>query len=311
MDVNDGSVRVFLSSPTYDPNPLTWGISTREWTALMNDEDRPMMNRITGGAYPPGSAFKVVTSAAILMENVATPKSTVFCPGNFRINAQVFRCWRRSGHGTEDIVGALRDSCDVYFYQMSALLGADKLIKWSREFGIGERTGIDIPGESRGNLAGPEWKKARLKEQWYQGDTVNYAIGQGYLLMTPLQLARVYAAFANGGKLVTPRLNADKAPEWKNISASKANMDIIRRGIRDVVTRGTGRAAGGYGIEIAGKTSTAQNSQGEDHAWFVGYAPVDKPRFVVAALVEGGGSGSTTGAPLAAQMLAYLLEHDK
>jgi penicillin-binding protein 2 len=311
MDVEDGSVRVFLSSPTYDPNPLTWGISTKAWSALLEDEDNPMMNRVTGGVYPPGSTFKVVTAAGILMENVANTKTIVSCPGYFRLGPQNFRCWRRSGHGNEEIVGALRDSCDVYFYQMSVKLGIDKLIKWGREFGIGEPTGIDIPGELGGNLAGREWKQDRLGEAWYQGDTVNYAIGQGYLLMTPMQLARVYAAFANGGRLVSPRFNADKAPEWRDVKLSKANMDIIRRGIRDVVARGTGRVAGSFGFDVAGKTGTAQNSQGEDHALFVGYAPANAPKYVAAVIIEGGGSGSSVAGPLVGQMLAYLLERER
>jgi penicillin-binding protein 2 len=312
MDVNDGSVRVFLSSPSYDPNPLAWGISSKAWSALLDDPDKPMMNRVIGGAYPPGSTFKVVTAAGLLMENVVNTRTTVFCPGYFRIGdpPRTFRCWRRSGHGTEDIVGALRDSCDVFFYQNSVKLGIDKLVEWGRDFGVGERTGIDIPGESRGTIAGGEWKRNRTGEPWYQGDTVNYAIGQGYLLMTPMQLARVYAAFANGGKLVVPRFNAEKAPEWRNVKVSKANMDIIRRGIRDVVERGTGRVAGTYGVEIAGKTGTAQNSQGDDHAWFVGYAPVDNPKYVSVALIEGGGSGSSVAGPVVAQMLAYLLRND-
>ncbi|MDR1508372.1 MAG: penicillin-binding protein 2 [Synergistaceae bacterium] len=312
MDVNDGSVRVFLSSPTYDPNPLTWGISSKAWSALLDDPDKPMMNRVIGGAYPPGSTFKVVTAAGLLMENIVNTKTTVFCPGYFRIGdpPRTFRCWRRSGHGTEDILGALRDSCDVFFYQNSVKLGIDKLVEWGRDFGVGERTGIDIPGESRGTIAGREWKRNRTGEPWYQGDTVNYAIGQGYLLMTPMQLARVYAAFANGGKLVVPRFNSEKAPEWNDVNVSKTNMDIIRRGIRDVVGLGTGRIAGTYGIEVAGKTGTAQNSQGNDHAWFVGYAPVNNPKYVAVALIEFGGAGSSVAAPIVAQMLAYLLRND-
>jgi penicillin-binding protein 2 len=312
MDVNDGSVRVLMSSPTYDPNPLTWGISTKEWSALLNDPDTPMMNRVIGGAYPPGSTFKVVTAAGILMEHVATTSTRVFCPGYFEIGnpPRTFRCWRRSGHGSEEIVGALRDSCDVYFYQNGVKLGIDKLIEWGRDFGVGERTGIDIPGESPGNIAGRDWKRGRYGEPWYQGDTVNYAIGQGFLLMTPLQLARVYSAFASG-RLVVPRFNADKQPEWHEIKLSKANMDIIKRGIRDVVEVGTGRRAGSFGVEIAGKTGTAQNPHGEDHAWFVGYTPVDKPKYVAAALIEGGGSGSSVAGPVVGQMLAYLMSHDQ
>ena len=311
MNVNDGSIVAFFSAPTYDPNPLAWGISNKEWNALLTDPDRPMMNRVTGGTYPPGSTFKVVTASAILMENVATERSTTFCTGSFTLGPQTFRCWRRGGHGTESMVGALRDSCDVYFYEMSVKLGIDKLIKWSAAFGIGERTGIDLPGESRGNIAGREWKQARYKESWYQGDTVNYSIGQGFLLTTPLQIARVFAAFANGGKLVVPRLNAEKEPAWTEAGVSRPNMDMINRGIHEVVTRGTGRIVGRYGVQIAGKTGTAQNPHGDDHAWFVGYSPVKEPKYVVCVLVEGGGGGSSVAGPLAGQMLAYLVQHDK
>ncbi|MDR0653288.1 MAG: penicillin-binding protein 2 [Synergistaceae bacterium] len=313
MDVRDGSVKVLMSVPTFDPNPLTWGISAREWSALAGDPDTPMMNRVTGGAYPPGSTFKVVTASALLMEKTVDTRTTVFCPGYFRVGnpPRTFRCWRRSGHGSENIHGALRDSCDVFFYQNGVKLGIDNLIKWGRDFGIGQPTGIDIPGEVGGNIAGRDWKRRRLGESWYQGDTVNYAIGQGYLLMTPMQLVRVYAAFANGGRLMTPRFNSAKKPEWRDVKVSKANMDIIRRGIRDVVATGTGRVAGGFGVEVAGKTGTSQNSQGEDHASFVGYAPADNPRYVAAVLIEGGGSGGSVAGPLVGQMLSYLLEHDK
>ena len=309
MNVNDGSVLAFVSAPSYDPNPLTWGISSKEWGALLGDEKRPMMNRVSGGTYPPGSTFKVVTASAILMENVADERTSISCPGYFHLGPQTFRCWRRAGHGRETMVGALRDSCDVYFYSMSVNLGIDKLIKWGKEFGVGERTGIDLPGESKGNIAGREWKRARFKESWYQGDTVNYSIGQGFLLMTPLQLARVFAAFANGGKLVVPRLNAEKEAEWTDVKLSKQHMDLINRGLREVTTRGTGRIAGTFGAEMAGKTGTAQNPHGEDHAWYVGYAPVRNPKYVVCVLVEGGGGGSSVAGPLAGQMLAHLVNH--
>ncbi len=309
MNVNDGSVLAFVSAPSYDPNPLTWGISSKEWNALLGDEKRPMMNRVSGGTYPPGSTFKVVTASAFLMENVADERTSTFCPGYFQLGPQTFRCWRRAGHGRESMVGALRDSCDVYFYSLSVNLGIDKLVKWGKEFGVGERTGIDLPGESKGNIAGREWKRARFKESWYQGDTVNYSIGQGFLLMTPLQLARVFAAFANGGKLVVPRLNAEKEAEWTDVKVSKPHMDLINRGLREVVTRGTGRIAGTFGAEVAGKTGTAQNPHGEDHAWYVGYAPVKNPKYVVCVLVEGGGGGSSVAGPLVGEMLAYLVNH--
>lgn len=310
MDVNDGSVVVFFSSPTYDPNPLAWGISNKEWRALLGDPDKPMMNRVSSGTYPPGSTFKVVTGSALLMENIAVERTSVFCPGSFSIGPQTFRCWRRSGHGTESIVGALRDSCDVYFYEMSTRLGIDKLTKWSSRYGIGERTGIDLPGEARGNIAGREWKRARFGDGWFQGDTVNYSIGQGFLLTTPLQMARVFAAVANGGRLVVPRLNSAKEPTWTELDMTKANMELIQRGVKEVVSRGTGRRVGAYGVPIAGKTGTAQNPHGDDHAWFVGYSPVDKPKYVVCCLVEEGGGGSSVAGPLVGQMLAYLVNRD-
>ena len=311
MDVNNGAVMAFFSSPAYDPNPLTWGISSKEWSALLGDSDRPMLNRVMSGSYPPASTFKGVTAAAALMENVITGRTAFFCPGNFQLGPQNFRCWRRSGHGRESLIGALRDSCDVYFYQVSVKLGIDKLTKWAKDLGVGERTGIDLPGESRGNIAGREWKRSRHKEAWYQGDTVNYSIGQGFLLMTPLQIARTYAAFANGGRLVTPRLNAAKPPEWTDVKISKAHIDSIRAGLREVVRVGTGRVAGGYGVEVSGKTGTAQNQHRNDHAWFVGYAPANDPKYVVVVLIEEGGSGSSVAGPLVGQMLAYLDRHGK
>ena len=310
IDANDGAVKVFVSSPTYDPNPLTWGISSREWSALLNDPDRPMMNRVIGGAYPPGSVFKAVTASGILMEHVANPSQRISCPGFFRIGdpPRTFRCWNRSGHGTRDMVGALRDSCDVYFYEKSMRLGIDKMIEWGREFGVGERTGIDIPGEIRGNIAGRDWKRSRIGEPWFHGDTVNYSIGQGYLLMTPIQLARMYAPIANGGRLVVPHFNADKKTEGPQVKVSKANMDIIRRGMEEVIRSGTGRGLRVFGVDMAGKTGTSENPHGEDHAVFVGYAPARNPKYVAAALIEGGGGGGAVAGPVVTQMLAYLLQ---
>ena len=190
MDINDGGIRCLYSSPSYDPNPLTWGITTKEWAALNDHDERPMMNRAISGAYPPASTFKIVTGSAILESNVANRNTTVSCPGYFELGNHRFRCWKHSGHGRENIINALRDSCDVYFYQLSSQMGIDRLIKTAAKFGVGEKTGIDLTGEASGTLAGPEWKKKRIKESWYGGDTVNYSIGQGYVLMTPLQVLR-------------------------------------------------------------------------------------------------------------------------
>lgn len=310
MRVEDGAVEVLFSSPSYDPNPLTWGISSKEWALLLNNKDRPMMNRVTSGVYPPGSVFKIVTAMAALSEGYVSASTTIHCPGFIKVGNQTFRCWKRSGHGNENIVTAMRDSCDVYFYQVALRMGGDKLLRWSQRFGSGTKTGIDIPGELSGNLAGREWKRRRFNEGWYHGDTVNYSIGQGYLLSTPLQIARMHAAIANGGRLVVPRFNKEAPVQGEFLNFSSSHLELVRRGLRDVVRVGTGRPAGVFGVSIAGKTGTAQNAHGDDHAWFVGYAPAENPKYVAVALVEAGKAGSSVTGPIVGKMLAYLLNNN-
>lgn len=311
MDVTDGSIICLYSAPSYDTNPLTWGISSKEWAELSDQRERPMMNRAISGAYPPASTFKIVTASAVLEGKAATTSTVIRCPGYFELGGRRFRCWLRTGHGNEDIVGALRDSCDVFFYQTSVWLGINKLINMSAKFGVGEKTGIDLTGEIAGNIAGPAWKKSKIKENWYGGDTVNYSIGQGYLLMTPLQVVRAYAAVANGGKLYTPRLNAKKEPEYKTLDISPAIMGILQRGLLEVTGRGTGRRASQYGVSVAGKTGTAQNSHGEDHAWFAGYAPANDPKYAVVVIAEAGKGGSLVGGPIVGKMLNLLINGER
>ena len=174
---------------------------------------------------------------------------------------------------------------------------------------MGEATGIDLPGESGGSIAGPEWKMRRFKSEWSGGDTVNYSIGQGYMLMTPVQIARVYAAIANGGKMVTPHLNSKGYKKPENIGVNPAKLAIVQNGLEAVVSRGTGSRAGRFGVHVAGKTGTAQNSHGDDHALFAGYAPAEEPKYVAVAVVEGGRAGSSVAGPMVGEMLAYLLSH--
>ena len=307
MDINDGSIKCLYSSPSYDPNPLTWGISNKEWATLTDHKERPMMNRAISGGYPPASTFKVVTASSALENKVANIGTTVRCPGYFELGNRVFRCWKRSGHGTENVTSALKDSCDVYFYQVAQWLGIDKLSATAAKYGVGEKTGIDLTGEINGTIAGASWKKKRLKENWYGGDTVNYSIGQGFVLMTPVQLVKVYAAIANGGKLLKPRLNASSPVEYKILDIDPAIIKIIQRGLLDVTKSGTGRRANTFGVHLAGKTGTAQNTQGEDHAWFAGYAPADKPRYAVVAIAEAGKAGSSVTGPIVGKMLNYLI----
>ena len=311
MDVHDGSIRCLYSSPSYDPNPLTWGISNKEWAALTDHVERPMMNRAISGAYPPASTFKVITGTAILENKIANRNTKINCPGWFELGNRRFRCWKRSGHGKENVTDALRDSCDVYFYELASKMGVRKLMETEEKFGVGRKTGIDLSGEASGTLPGPEWKKRRIKESWYGGDTVNNSIGQGYVLMTPLQVVRVYAALANGGKLLKPRLNTAASVESEPLGVDPAVLRVIKQGVEEVTKSGTGRIASSFGVRVAGKTGTAQNSQGDDHAWFAGYAPVDNPRYAVVAIAEAGKAGSSLTGPIVGKMLNFLINGEK
>ena len=309
MDVRTGAVLALASSPTYDNNPLAWGVSGREWRDMTRDPAKPMMDRSIAGVYPPASTFKALVALAALEENVATTATSFFCGGSLRLPSRTFRCWRRSGHGAVNILSALQYSCDVYFYQVGMKLGIDLLLKWCREFRLGEATGIDLPGEVAGTIAGPEWKKRRFKENWYQGDTINYSIGQGYLLLTPLQIARVYAAIANRGKLVTPFLSDRAYREPSSMPVSREKLEIVQKGLDYVVRKGTGARAGKFGVTIAGKTGTAQNAHGDDHALFAGYAPAEDPRYVAVAVIEAGKHGSSVASPIVGEILAHILSH--
>ena len=311
MDVNDGSIKCIYSSPSYDPNSLTWGISSKEWAALADRIERPMMNRAISGSYPPASTFKVVTASAALEEKTINTRTNVHCPGYFTLGTGRFRCWKRTGHGSENVNNAIRDSCDVFFYQTATWLGIDKLILTAEKYGVGQKTGIDLISEVDGTIAGPKWKRERIKEAWYGGDTVNYSIGQGYLLMTPLQLARTYAAIANNGKLVKPRLNIESKVEYKKVNISDTTIKLMQEALLSVTNRGTGRRANMFGVKLAGKTGTAQNSHGEDHAWFVGYGPEKDPKYVVVAIAEAGRAGSEVTAPIVGKMLNYLVNGKK
>ncbi len=311
LDVKTGAVKVLYSSPSFDPNPMTWGVSSREWQHLINDPLRPMMNRVISGTYPPASTFKAFVALSGLAEGIYKASETVFCPGSFRLGNRVFRCWRHWGHGNEDLVEAIRDSCDVYFYQMGLRIGVDRMRDWAFRFGFGEKSGVDLPAESAGNLAGREWKKERVGESWYPGDTVNYSIGQGYVLTTPIQVARAYAALANGGFLPRPHLVAGGNPPAVNLEISDGALTPVLKGLEAVVSKtGTGWRAGEFGVSVAGKTGTAQNPHGADHAWFVGYAPREAPRYVAALIIEAGEHGSTAAAPPVGELLAYLIQKD-
>lgn len=307
MDVKTGEVLVSYSSPSFDNNLLAWGVSSKEWDALVRDPANPMMDRTISGAYPPASTFKVLTALAALEEKVVNTSTTFRCSGSFKLGPRTFRCWRRSGHGSVNLLSALQNSCDVYFYQVGLKLGIDKLMEWGDLFELGRPTGIDLPGEVSGTIAGPEWKQKRLKEKWYLGDTVNYSIGQGFLLMTPIQIARMYAAIANGGILVQPHFFSTLGQNSVTLPISKKNLEVIQKGLDYVVRRGTGRHAASFGVTVAGKTGTAQNAHGDDHALFAGYAPAKDPKYVAVAMIEAGLHGGSIASPMVGEILSYLL----
>ena len=309
MDVQTGEILALASTPVYDNNPLAWGVSGREWNSIMNDPSRPMLNRAIAGVYPPASTFKAFMSIASLEENVITQSTMIACRGGLRMGTHLFKCWKHSGHGSLNVTGALQHSCDVFYYQVGLRTGIERLIKWGRKFHLGEPTGIDLPGESGGNIAGADWKMRRFGRVWGSGDTVNYSIGQGYMLMTPVQIARVYAAVADGGKMVTPHLNKKGYKTPENIGLNPVKLAIVQKGLESVVSRGTGSRAGRFGVHVAGKTGTAQNSHGDDHALFAGYAPAENPKYVAVAVVEGGKHGSSVAGPMVGELLAHLLSH--
>jgi len=307
MDVHKGDVLVLYSSPGYDPNLFSWGATPGEWQKIRTDPGRPMLNRVIGGHYPPASLFKVVPAVAGLVSGHITARSTAFCSGSYQVGNRAFRCWNRWGHGTETLKEALRDSCDVFFYHYGLAMGVDLMAEWASRLGMGKPTGIDLIGEISGNVAGREWKQRYRKESWYPGDTANYAIGQGFLLVTPVQIGVMYAALANGGYMVEPRVAFEKEPVSHDLHIPPNVIGTLREALLAVCRPGgTGFRAGQFGVAVAGKTGTAEHDHGEDHAWFAGYAPADAPRYVAVTLVPGGGHGSSTAAPLVGEMLSYL-----
>ncbi len=309
MDVTNGEVIVLCSHPSYDPNPLAWGVSDAEWAALNADADFPMMNRVIAGLYSPGSIFKAVTGYAALEAGAVTAKTQILCRGIFSLGHFDYRCWRRWGHGRENIVRALRDSCDVFFYETSQTVGVKKYVETARRFGLGRPLGIDLPGEASGLLPDPEWKKENVGQSWYKGDSVNLSIGQGFLLMTPLQMCSLYATIANDGVYFRPHVLKDAGIKGVDTGLRRDLIAVIKDGLKAVTSPGgTGHNAVVDGVDMAGKTGTVQNSHGKDHAVFAGYAPTSKPRYAVVCFVEGGESGGRTAGPLTGSMLAWLLK---
>lgn len=330
MDAENGEILALASMPGFDPNLFAKGISVRDYDKVINDKTHPLFDRAIAGAFPCGSTFKLITGTAAMQEKIASRNSVFYCPGAFYLGSTPFYCFVRGGHGSIGFVEAISLSCDVTFYTLGYRLGIKRLGKYASQYGLGKKTGIDLPGESEGLFPTEEWKMKTYKEKWYDGDTVNLSIGQGYLGITPLQLAVVTSAVANGGYIVRPHLvKKITSPEGeilkdikikpiRKINISAENLAVMREGMRGAVTHGTGVAANIPGIEVAGKTGTAENvptsdnPHGRNHAWFTCFAPYKHPKIVVTVLLEqSGGFGGQWAAPVARKVIEAYFKKQK
>ena len=337
MDPRTGDVLAMVSKPAYDPNSFAGGVDTETWNALNGNEWRPLHNRAISGQYPPGSTYKALVAVAALEEQAVTLQEEVYCPGHYRLGRRTYRCWKRSGHGNVDLFNALKGSCDVFFYTVGRKLKIDGIAAFSKKFGLGEKTGIEIGPERAGLVPTEEWKERVKKEKWIEGETISASIGQGFNLATPLQMAVAYSAIANGGEVYIPHLVLERReldgtlvfmrkPELRRkIPVSEEALAEVRRGLLAVVQEegGTARRARVPGVLVAGKTGTSQVvhlkntedlEEGEipikyrDHAWFIALAPVEDAEIVVSVLVEHGGHGGSAAAPIAQRVLAAYFE---
>lgn len=311
MDPRNGDILAMVSLPAYDNNAFSGGVSSTVYRALSSDEGQPLFNRAIAGIYPSGSTVKIVVSTAALMEKVITDKTTIVSTGGIRLGQWFFPDWKPGGHGVTDVRKAIAWSVNTFFYLMGGGgqqgitgMGPEALSRWMKIFGLGSKSGIDIPGESAGFVPTPTWKQDVRKEPWYIGDTYNLSIGQGDLLVTPLQVARYTAAIANGGTLVTPRLAEDTPVQISKPLADASAVEMVRLGMRDAVIYGSARSLSVLPFTSGAKTGTAQWSKTKNtHAWFTSFAPFESPEIVVTVLVDEGGEGSSVAAPVAKKIL--------
>ncbi len=333
MDPSTGSILAMVSKPSYDINDFSSHLTPDQWNKVLDDPFHPLENKCIQGVFAPGSTYKPVLAIAGLNEHVVTPATTIFDPGYFILGNRVFHDWKKGGHGIVNMHKALVQSCDTYFYRLGTLLGVDTIAKYARLLGFGRATGIDLPSEQAGLVPTSQWKEQTFHEPWYPGDTPPIAIGQGYDLVTPLQLLVAYAAIANGGDIMRPHLLFSPTATTSDYIVSKLGismkiLDVVRQGLLGVVNEPGGTAPGARikDIEVAGKTGTAQvikesafkNVQESkipeiyrDNAWFVAFAPFAGPRIAVVVLVEHGGHGGFASAPIARNMIDFYLHGDK
>jgi penicillin-binding protein 2 len=336
MNPMNGEILAMASAPSFDPNAFIEGIDKAEWTRLTTSKDCPLQNRATQGQYPPGSVFKIVMALAGLEEGLIDPQEEVFCEGRFNLGDHVFRCWRKQGHGKVNFRRALVESCDVYFYKLGKRLGVDKIAEYARICGLGRASGFELGSEKDGLVPTSQWKEKRFGIPWQPGETLSTSIGQSFMLVTPIQMARLIGAFFNGGILYEPKVVKWVGKEGKEsyqfapgqagkLKAKEEHLALIREALIGVVNepRGTGSKARIKEGTVAGKTGTAQvlalekekyfgkgndiPPEFNDHAWFVALATVENPVLAISVLVENGGHGGSAAAPIAGALIkAYF-----
>ncbi|MDD2485686.1 MAG: penicillin-binding protein 2 [bacterium] len=320
VDVRNGEILAMASSPGYDPNIFVDSLTRNEWRNLSSHPYHPLQNRASHSAWPPGSTFKMITLSAALQERAVLAGECFYCSGSYKLPGRRFRCWDLSGHGSVGLVEGMAQSCDIVFYELGRRLGERSLHHYAKAFGLGEKSGLPLSGETAGKIPSADWKEERFKQKWYAGDTLNMSIGQGFVQASPLQMALATAAVATG-KLYKPLLvKAVISPGGaivrkyepvlrRSLPLRQDVLAIVRRGMLAAIKdpKGTGKLAAVEGVEVAGKTGTAEDPPRRPHAWFVGYAPYAAPRVAVCVFLEQGGHGGATAAPIARRVLEKAL----
>ena len=317
MELTQGGILAMNSSPSYDPNLFASLRGRKEVGKYFKDETSPMFDRAIQGQYPPGSIFKIVTGLAALEAHKITASTVFRCPGFYALGKNIFHCWNEKGHGSQGLTEAYAHSCDVFFYLTGLSAGADAIRRKAEEFGFAAPSGVDLPGEKKGLLPSREWKQRTQHSSWFDGDTLNFAIGQGYLQVTPMQALGMIAVVATDGERLKPHL-VDKIDDTAVAERHSVRLEFapeylsaVKTGLDQVVNSdtGTGRLARIPGVRVVGKTGTAEAGKDKNtHAWFIGYAPAEKPKVALVVFLEHGGHGGVEAATVAKAVLMKLKE---
>jgi len=319
LNPRNGEILALVSKPDFDPNIFVGHTTPEQYKQLFNNKDLPMFNRVIQSQQSPGSTFKIITTIAALEKKAIDTETTFHCNGKFYLGSgsgrREFKCWKKEGHGTMKLIDAIAQSCDVYFYQVGLRAGVDNIAEYASMLGLSNVSGFGFPGEEKGLIPTSKWKKEKYRDNWYPGDTVNMCIGQGYVLVTPIQMANLISIVANRGTLYKPfvvreivdyegnRIETFNPSVMKRATLSPQTWDILEKGLKEAVLSGTCQVVKFKDLSVAAKTGTAQNPHGPDHAWFVCYAPVGNPQVAIAVYVEHGGHGASGAGPIARRIL--------